>query len=63
MQIYKIKIHNLFKITNLSLLFRSFINVKRNFKLQTKVQIAQQHNKFKLEKTYRIKELIVKDKM
>ena len=53
--------HNLFKITNISLLFRSFINVKTNFK--QKIQITQQHNKSKLKNTYRIKEIIVKGKI
>ena len=31
-------------------------------KLQTKIQITQQHNKSKLKNTYRIKEIIVKGK-
>ena len=30
--IYGLKKHNLFKSTNISLLFRSFINVKTNYK-------------------------------
>ena len=32
-------------------------------KLQTKIQITQQHNKSKLKNTYRIKEIIVKGKI
>ena len=32
-------------------------------KLQTKIQIIQQHNKSKLKNTYRIKEIIVKGKI
>ena len=32
-------------------------------KLQTKIQITQQHNKYKLKNTCRIKEIIVKGKM
>ena len=32
-------------------------------KLQTKIQITQQHNKSKLKNTYRIKEKIVKGKI
>ena len=32
-------------------------------KLQTKIQITQQHNKSKLKNTYRIKEIIVKRKI
>ena len=39
--------HNLFKITNISLLFGSFINVKWNYK--QKYRLTQQHNKSKLE--------------
>ena len=35
---YGKKTHNLFEITNIYFLFRSFINVKQNFNLQTKVQ-------------------------
>ena len=31
-------------------------------KLQTKIQITQQHNKSKLKNTYRIKEIIAKGK-
>ena len=42
--INQIKTHNLFKITNVSLLFRSAISVNINFKLQTKIQITQQRN-------------------
>ena len=30
---------NLFKTTNLSLLFRSFVSVKQNFKLQAHIKI------------------------
>ena len=58
---YRIKIHNLVKISNISLLFRSFVNVKENFKVQTKAQITHQNNRSKLKNTYRVKELIVKD--
>ena len=38
--------HNLFKVTNISLPFRSFINMKQNYK--QKIQITQQYNKSKL---------------
>ena len=31
-------------------------------KLQTKIQITQQHNKSKLKNTYRIKQIIIKGK-
>ena len=51
--------HTLFEITNISLLLRSFVNVK----LQTKIQAIQRHNEFKLKYTYRIKEIIIKDKL
>ena len=43
----RIKACNLFKITNVFLLFRSFDNVKKNFNLQAIVQITQQNNKSK----------------
>ena len=32
-------------------------------RLQTKIQIPQEHNKSKLKNTYRIKDIIVKSKM
>ena len=32
-------------------------------KLQTKIQVNQQHNKSKLKNTYRIKEIIVKGRI
>ena len=32
-------------------------------KMQTKIQITQQHNKSKLKNTYKIKEIIVKGKI
>ena len=55
------KKHNLFKFINISLVLRSFINVKS--KLQTKSQINQQQNKSKLKNTYRIKAIIVTRKL
>ena len=54
------KTYNLSKITNISLLSRSFISMKSDYK--TKIQITQQHDKSKLKNTYRIKEIIVKGK-
>ena len=47
------KTHNVLKITNISLLFRSFINKKSDYK--TKIQITKQYNKSTLKNTYRIK--------
>ena len=48
----------LIKTTNISLLVRREI-----IKLQTKIQITHQHNKSKLNNTYRIKEINVKGKI
>ena len=50
------------KSTNISLLFKSFLNVESNYK-QTRIQITQQYNKSKLKTTYRIKKVIFKGKM
>ena len=36
---------------------------QREMKLQTIIQVTQQHNKSKLKNTYRIKEIIVKGKI
>ena len=56
----KINTQNLFKL-QISLFFSKPLSMI--IKLQTKIQIIQQHNKSKLKNTYRIKEIIVKGKI
>ena len=46
------KIHNLLKVTNISILFRTFINVKSDDKQKYG---KLQHNKSKLKDTHRLK--------
>ena len=63
LSIYESEKHTKFiKTTNISLLFRRLQCV---IKLQTKIQITQQHNKkhLQIKNTYRTREIIVKGKM
>ena len=55
------KTHGLFKITNISVFFQKLYQCE--IRLQTKIQIAQQHNESKLKNTYRMKEKIIKGKV
>ena len=54
------KTQNLLK-SQIFLLFSEALSMSTQ--IQTTIQITQQHNKSKLKKTYRIKEIIVKGKI
>ena len=56
----KINTQNLFKLQIFPFFSKPLSII---IKLQTKIQIIQQHNKSKLKNTYRIKEIIVKGKI